>query len=460
MSLKYAQLQPFTLAGSGAVVGATTIFLTAFNSIDGVPLAMTDFGDKGFITLEPGSLDFEEQISFTGVTQNANGTATLTGVKNVLFLSPYTETSGLSKAHGGGVTAVVSNTSGFYNEFVSRANNEVITGLWQFPSGANNPIIGVSYVAPTIDNQIATKKYVDDVAVSGAPDANETTKGLVQLATNAQMGTATSLGSTGARLIPPNDQLKQTSAGAGDANKIPTLGGAGTLAVGFLPVVTIAKGGTGQATQTLGFDALSPSTTKGDLIVNDGTNDIRLAVGTNGQILSADSTQTSGTKWSSPATVSLLSKISQSTTPVTVANTLTETTIISQTVTGGTLGTANGVCLKTQFQAGVNMIGDSVTIRLKYGGTIIATIVTHPGVASESQHGWIEFELYANGAAASQKGSVFCVVNVDTGSLNTIESGSSAINSAVNQTLLVTAQHSNATADNSLTMQDYLITSF
>ena len=39
----------------------------------------------------------------------------------------------------------------------------------------------------------------------------------------------------------------------------------------------ISKGGTGQTTAILGFNALSPSTTLGDIIYHDGTNDVRLA---------------------------------------------------------------------------------------------------------------------------------------------------------------------------------------
>ena len=42
---------------------------------------------------------------------------------------------------------------------------------------------------------------------------------------------------------------------------------------------------------------LTPLTTKGDLIVHNGTNEIRLPVGTNGFQLTADSTQASGLKW-------------------------------------------------------------------------------------------------------------------------------------------------------------------
>jgi len=61
--------------------------------------------------------------------------------------------------------------------------------------------------------------------------------------------------------------------------------------------LAIADGGTGASTKTAAFDALSPLTTKGDVIVFDGTNNIRLAVGTNNYVLTADSSQSSGLKW-------------------------------------------------------------------------------------------------------------------------------------------------------------------
>lgn len=231
---KYAQLQPFTLAGSGAVVGATSINLTTFNSIDGVPLAMSDFGTKGFITMEPGSLDKEEQISFTGVVQNANGTATLTGVKNVAFLYPYTETVGLLKSHGGGVTLVVSNTSAFYDGFANKNDTETITQEWIFPSTeADRPKANADTDAVGLADYI-TFGQLSRTAMAGTVNASEIVNGVVQLATNAQMGTATSVGSTGARLVPPNDQLKKVSAGAGDVNKIPVLGATGALDHGFI----------------------------------------------------------------------------------------------------------------------------------------------------------------------------------------------------------------------------------
>jgi hypothetical protein len=73
----------------------------------------------------------------------------------------------------------------------------------------------------------------------------------------------------------------------------------GTVTTGTWSATTIAlnKGGTGQTTATAAFNALSPLTTKGDIIVRDSTNNIRVGIGSDGQVPVADSTQTSGLKW-------------------------------------------------------------------------------------------------------------------------------------------------------------------
>lgn len=61
--------------------------------------------------------------------------------------------------------------------------------------------------------------------------------------------------------------------------------------------VAIADGGTGQTAQTAAFDALSPTTTAGDFIVNNGSDNVRLAIGTNGQAILADTTLTNKMAW-------------------------------------------------------------------------------------------------------------------------------------------------------------------
>lgn len=75
--------------------------------------------------------------------------------------------------------------------------------------------------------------------------------------------------------------------------------GGATPDISLTGIIPINKGGTGETTSTNAFDALSPTTTKGDLIVNNGTDNIRLSVGTHGYVLSADSAAAAGVSWQS-----------------------------------------------------------------------------------------------------------------------------------------------------------------
>ena len=77
-------------------------------------------------------------------------------------------------------------------------------------------------------------------------------------------------------------------------------GSSWTVSSGLASPVAIADGGTGQTTQTSAFDALAPTTTKGDLIAHDGTDNVRLVVGTDEYTLYAESSATEGVKWDLP----------------------------------------------------------------------------------------------------------------------------------------------------------------
>lgn len=59
-------------------------------------------------------------------------------------------------------------------------------------------------------------------------------------------------------------------------------------------VLAVAGGGTGQTTAAAAFNALSPVTTTGDLILGNGTNSAtRLAIGTNNYVLTSNGTTAS-----------------------------------------------------------------------------------------------------------------------------------------------------------------------
>jgi hypothetical protein len=152
----FVQAQPFTLSGAGASIGDATITLTSFTDIDGNLLTMADIGTLGFSTIEPGNGTQEEAITFTGVTQNGNGTATLTGVKSQMFKSPYTQVAGLLKSHAGGTYLILTNSAGFYNQLASLVDAETISGLWTFTT------LPQSAVMPLDALDMATKAYVDN----------------------------------------------------------------------------------------------------------------------------------------------------------------------------------------------------------------------------------------------------------------------------------------------------------
>lgn len=70
-----------------------------------------------------------------------------------------------------------------------------------------------------------------------------------------------------------------------------------TNPAGFNGVLAQANGGSAQTTAIAAFDALAPTTTKGDLFVNNGSGNVRVPVGTNGQLFVVDTAQATGTKW-------------------------------------------------------------------------------------------------------------------------------------------------------------------
>jgi hypothetical protein len=162
MSTKYVSAPTFYLAGAGVVVGATSITLQSFSDIYGNVLTMTDFGALGYASIEPDSSN-EEQITFSGVTPNANGTFTLTGINSTLAKSPYTAASGTVRGHSGGVKFVITDSVSFWSTFTNKNNDETIAGQWTFTntplsptsvSDASTTVKGISKssVAPAVAN--------------------------------------------------------------------------------------------------------------------------------------------------------------------------------------------------------------------------------------------------------------------------------------------------------------------
>lgn len=141
------------------------------------------------------------------------------------------------------------------------------------------PTYSSSVVATTITNAAT-------VAITGAPTAGTNTTitnayALWVQAGKTQMDGNAAVGGT------------FVVTGAATLNGGLTVTGTTTLNT----ALGIASGGTGQTTATAAFDALAPTTTKGDLIAHDGSDNVRVAVGTDGYRLQADSAATPGVAW-------------------------------------------------------------------------------------------------------------------------------------------------------------------
>lgn len=163
------QTQSFQISAAGASIGDTSLGIISFNNIatssaGGIPITISQIGTVGFGVLEPGNGGQEESIEFTGITQNSNGSATLTGVTDCAMFQPYATTIGLTKSHAGASTFALSNTSCFYNSlFANLLNPNTITGLWSF----TGPI-------PTVSGNATTSLQITNLSTVQSLIANAT----------------------------------------------------------------------------------------------------------------------------------------------------------------------------------------------------------------------------------------------------------------------------------------------
>ena len=97
--------------------------------LDGVKLTMADFGTTAYLTVDPKISGFEEIISFTGITDNGDNTATLTGLtRNLYSKAPYTASGSAGKAHGSSAVVVFSDNPQLFSQIVDYIDAAVVDG--------------------------------------------------------------------------------------------------------------------------------------------------------------------------------------------------------------------------------------------------------------------------------------------------------------------------------------------
>ncbi len=209
---------------SGISASQSTVTLTSFQEPESeIPYTMSYLNtDIVYGTISPTSGN-SEFVSFSGITQNGNGTATLTGVVRGLARTPgvtgCVASSTLANPYPGQTKFILSNPACFYKEFLALRTNATSSAVLTF--GSTTPprydSVGAqasgTYNATT--SEFASILYVNSISFSGAPNATESVKGISELATQAEMAASTNLGGTAASLVLQSQYATSSPGSAG-----------------------------------------------------------------------------------------------------------------------------------------------------------------------------------------------------------------------------------------------------
>lgn len=152
--------QTYTLSGSISST-ATSITLSSFTEpVTGTVYTMANLNtDIAYGTIAPKTTS-SEFISFTGITANADGTATLTGVTRGLAKKyPFTSDAAYKLPHSGQSQFILSDAPQVFQQYVPLTNDVTVSGVKTFSS---TPVSSAGL--PTNSDQLATKQYVDNTA--------------------------------------------------------------------------------------------------------------------------------------------------------------------------------------------------------------------------------------------------------------------------------------------------------
>jgi hypothetical protein len=293
-----------TAIGAGTGGGSVTSVGTA-GTVSGLTLTGGPITSSGTITLG-GTLvvtpsDFASQTAnyVLAAPNGSAGTPTfralvaadvpaLSYVSSVGVTAPITTTGGLTPTIG--ITQSGAASDGYlsstdWNTFNNKGSGTVTSIAVASSNGFAGSSSGGATPTLTLSTSITGLLKGNGTAISAATSGTDYSAGTSALATGILKSTTTT-GALSIAVAADFPTLNQNTTGT---------------AANVTGTVAIANGGTGQTSQTAAFDALAPTTTKGDLIVSNGTDNVRLGVGTDAYVLTADAASAAGVKWAAAA---------------------------------------------------------------------------------------------------------------------------------------------------------------
>ncbi len=478
----------------------TTLTLTSFKvPVSGDDLTMALMSTSvAYGTIAPRTSQ-SEFISFTGITQNADGTATLTGVTRGLNKTfPYTEDTDFKLPHAGATQFILSDAPQVFNQYAALVNDNTWTGQQTFPQSgtASAALVGAVYAAPTQDTEVASKKYVDDTASFGAPLATTTTAGIIELPTNTELEAGTNLGGTGAGLVVMNQQYgarkilgyNRTTGSANaytlDLTNAPTAYATGqkvgftasfantgnaTVNVSGLGAKNLFLASTGLFSGAIATDAYIGAVYDGTVFeITEGSDLISTAASANtigfrrstGD-MTVPTTPTNSTDATSKAYVDSLGTgfIGSGAPGTTTTNTTANVATIS--IVGGTLSTNKALRIRVTVQAAISATNNGATYTMTYGGTTVGTFGYTGSSGTPTVTGLVvtDIVLVGAGTTGTQKANVTNFFTTTSGGGGTtatpiVQTNSLSVDSTVSQNLLISCT---AGASVTGTLIDYLI---
>lgn len=389
--------------GQSVGTSDTTIRLSSFKEpVSNIPYTMTYLNsDIEYGTLSPQS-SVSEFISFSGISQNSDGSATLTGVTRGLSRTPGTggcvASSTLAQPHAGQSIFILSNPPCQIAEYPGKRNTEYITGAWGF-----QVVAPTSTVCATAF-ELCNKGYVDATANAGAATSTETNGGIVELGTLAE----------------------QASSFDGGLNK---------------PTVLQTKNSTSTC-QVAGFYNIVASSTTGKLAAScfdqtyryNFTGTTTLATSTIASTTIQNALNVPGTATFQGTVNGISGKLYLNTAPTTDTGTAS-TTIFQFALPANTLSTANIVHMHANIHGmGVDQAVCAAYLATSFGGVSTSTLKLD--VASQTLRGPGQLDIYVVGTGATNSQKMTTTLLVSATSTAAAEGGGSVSKSiAIDSTI-------------------------